>query len=150
MKNNIDLKKFQNIVSKIENVFKCNEKHCSEQKAKLSVILGKLSTKRLKIVSDMQTKKISQKDFYKQMASMNKVIDKTQEKINFTDCQLKHCYKTTKIMLMNTINLLLKKNDKKKQPNQYKLIMKYKTLFSNKITTKDIHQFDRDTYRMIF
>lgn len=139
---------FKKMISKIKSVIKCNEKHCLEQKEKLVVLSLKYKDERIKYAKQFMSKKITEKQFEGKMLEIAKKIDKTSEKLNLTDCQLQNCYKKTHKMVMHTIDSLLKGVDKKKEPARYQLIMKYKKLFSTKITTKDIIKFDQDSYRM--
>lgn len=103
----------------------------------------------MKYFKQYDAKKLTAKQLGSKLMAITKKIDKTEEKLNLTDCQLKNCYKQTQQLVMNSIDSLLQGVDKKKEPKRYELIMKYKKLFSKNITRKDIIKFDQDAYRMV-
>lgn len=127
----------KNIFSYISAVEECTKKNCDVQKKKLEAKNKKNKDEMVKLMkSDMPNKQ-----FMKKMSSINEKINKTNEKINFVECQLKNCYQKTHAMVMFSIDSMLKIVDQKTEPKKYDTIMKYKKLFSDKIETKDLLKF---------
>ena len=147
MENRAEYKK---MISNIKSVIKCEEKHCLEQREKLVALSLKYKGERIKYAKQLMSKKITEKQYEGKRLEIAKKIDKTSEKLNSTECQLQNCYKKIHKMVMHSIDYLLKSVDKKKEPSRYELIMKYKKLFSTKITTKDIIKFDQDVKYVLF
>lgn len=131
-----------NLFSHIYAVNECTKKNCAVEKRKLEEINIKNKDEMVKLIKS----NLSNKQFMKEMSKIQKKINKTDEKINLVECQLKNCNKQTRDMVMYSIDLLLKKVNKKTEPKKYDLIMKYKKMFSNKIETKELLKLHNISY----
>lgn len=131
---------------KTEKMRECFIKKCKKQSEKYMIQEAKYTTEKDNNRQLLWLNKITQKQFHTKFLSIQKKLDKTNEKRKCIECQLKNCYKQTHNTLIHMINSLLKDVDKKKEPKRYKLIMKYKDLFSKNMTVKDIIKFDQDAY----
>lgn len=139
MKNKATINK---IVSHIKNTMVCIEKHCAAEKKKLQAVNMKYRKERMNLFKS----NMSNKQFMQKMLAINKKINKTEEKIKSTECQLNKCYKETHDMIMISIDKILKRINKKTEPKKYEIIMKYKKLFSKKIEVKDLIKFDEISF----
>lgn len=131
-----------NLFSHIYAVTECTKKNCAVEKRKLETINKKNKDEMVRLMKS----DLSNKQFMKEMSKIQKKINKTDEKINLVECQLKKCYQQTHDMVMFSIDSILKRVNKKKEPKKYDMIMKYKKLFSNKIETKDLIKLHNISY----
>ena len=131
-----------NLFSHIYAVTECTKKNCAEEKRKLEAINDKNKDEMVKLMKS----DLSHKQFMQKMLAIQKKINKTDEKINLVECQLKKCYQQTHDMVMFSINSILKRVNKKTEPKKYDMILKYKKMFSKKIETKDLIKFHNLSY----
>ena len=124
-------------ISNITDVFQCVEKKCAALKKKLEAVNLKYKDERMKLLKS----NMSDKTFMQKLLGIQKKINKTEEKLKHTECQLNKCYDKTHKMVMDSIDLLLQKVNKKSEPKKYQIIMKYKKIFAQKIEVKDLIKF---------
>jgi len=89
-----------NLFSHIYAVTECTKKNCAEEKRKLEAINDKNKDEMVKLMKS----DLSHKQFMQKMLAIQKKINKTDEKINLVECQLKKCYQQTHDMVMFSIN----------------------------------------------
>ena len=124
-------------------MMKCYIKKCSKETEMYVKQMAKfesdLNNTRLLFFNN----KIKEPQFRKKLFTIKQKMDKTVEKHNAVQCQLNKCYKKTKQMFLHSIDYALKHVDKKKDSKKYKILMKYKNLFTKKITVDDVIKFDQ-------
>ena len=122
----------------------CYFKKCSKEKEMFVKQMAKfesdINNARLLFFNN----KIKEPQFRKKILTIKQKIDKTVEKHNAVQCQLNKCYTKTKQSVLHFIDHHLKHVDKKKDLKKYKFLMKYKNLFTEKMTVKDGIKFDQD------
>lgn len=131
-----------NLFTHIYAVTECTKKNCAVEKKKLEAINKKNKDDMVRLMKS----DLSNKQFMKEMSKIQNKINKTDEKINLVECQLNKCYQQTHDMVMYSIDLILKRVNKKTEPKKYDMIMKYKKMFSNKIETKDLLKLHNISY----
>jgi len=140
----------QKVFIKVEKMIKCYLQKCSKEQEmynkKKAKFQNDLNNARLLFFNN----KIKEQEFRKKLVAIKQKMDKTEEKQNAVQCQLNHCYEKTKKSVLYSIDHLLKYVDRKKDLSKYSILMKYKNIFSKKITFEHLIKFDQDMIKIGF
>ena len=132
-----------NVVKVLQKTTNCVAKKCREEQQELAKQHEKYLQEIAKLISEKgRNAKKEQK-----LKNLTLKFYKNQERMKLLDCQLKKCYKQTDNLLKKTLSTVIDTKDN--SPSLIKHAQKYQRIFKNKITAKDLNQYDIDSLKMV-